>query len=52
MWLVIGGMILKEWEEQAKKEYDLIAEAVGEILDMSYTAFKVTDLKSARKTEP
>ena len=39
------------FSEQAKKEYDLIAEAVGEILDMSYTAFKDTDLKSARKTE-
>ena len=37
---------------QAQKEYDLIAEAVEEILDLSYTAFMDTDLRAARKTEP
>ena len=40
------------FSEQAKKEFDLMAGAVEEILDLSYTAFRDTDLKSARKTEP
>ena len=40
------------FSEQARKEYDLISDAVEEILDLSYAAFKDTDLISARKTEP
>ena len=40
------------FSEQARKEYDLISDAVEEILDLSYVAFKDTDLISARKTEP
>lgn len=40
------------FSEQAHKEYNLIADAVEEILDLSYSAFKDTDLASARKTEP
>lgn len=37
---------------QAQKEYDLLSDAVKEILDLSYSAFRDTDLISARKTEP
>ena len=37
---------------QAQKEYDLLSDAVKEILDLSYSAFRYTDLISARKTEP
>ena len=40
------------FSDQAKKEYALITDAVEEILDLSYVAFKESDLKSARKTEP
>ena len=40
------------FSEQAQKEYNLISDAVEKILDLSYTAFKDTDLISARKTEP
>ena len=40
------------FSDQAQKEYDLISDAVKEILELSYTAFKDTDLKAARKTEP
>jgi phosphate:Na+ symporter len=40
------------FSEHARKEYDLISDAVEEILDHSYAAFKDTDLISARKTEP
>ena len=47
--LVQKGIV---FSEQARKEYNLISEAVEEILDLSYTAFKDTDLKAARKTEP
>ena len=36
------------FSEQARKEYDLISDAVEEILDLSYAAFKDTDLISAR----
>ncbi len=38
--------------EEAKKEYSQLTDAVEEILDLSYTAFKETDLNAARKTEP
>ena len=41
-----------EFSEQAREEYDLIAKAVEEIVDLSYVAFKDSDLKAARKTEP
>ncbi|MCR5426023.1 MAG: Na/Pi cotransporter family protein [Lachnospiraceae bacterium] len=40
------------FSEQAQKEYILISDAVEDILDLSHTAFKDTDLKAARKTEP
>ena len=36
----------------SQKEYNLISDAVEDILDLSHTAFKDTDLKAARKTEP
>lgn len=40
------------FSEQAQKEYRLISDAVNEILDLSYSAFKDSDITSARKTEP
>ena len=40
------------FSDQAQKEYNLISDAVEDILDLSHTAFKDTDLKAARKTEP
>jgi phosphate:Na+ symporter len=47
--LVQKGIV---FSDQAQKEYDLISDAVEDILDLSHTAFKDTDLKAARKTEP
>ena len=47
--LVQKGII---FSDQAQKEYNLISDAVEDILDLSHTAFKDTDLKAARKTEP
>jgi phosphate:Na+ symporter len=40
------------FSNQARKEYNLISDAVEDILDLSHTAFKNTDLSAARKTEP
>ncbi|MBO6148852.1 MAG: Na/Pi cotransporter family protein [Lachnospiraceae bacterium] len=40
------------FSEEAQKEYNLLSDAVEEILDLSYTAFKDTNLKAARRTEP
>lgn len=37
---------------QAKQEIDLLTDAVKEILDLSYKAFKESDPVSARKTGP
>lgn len=47
--LVQKGIV---FSDQAQKEYNLISDAVEDILDLSHTAFKNTDLKAARKTEP
>ena len=47
--LVQKGIV---YSDQAQKEYNLISDAVEDILDLSHTAFKDTDLKAARKTEP
>ena len=47
--LVKKGIV---FSDQAQKEYNLISDAVEDILDLSHTAFKDTDLKAARKTEP
>lgn len=47
--LVQKGIV---FSDQAQKEYNLILDAVEDILDLSHTAFKDTDLKAARKTEP
>ncbi len=47
--LVQKGIV---FSDQAQKEYNLISGAVEDILDLSHTAFKDTDLKAARKTEP
>ena len=47
--LVQKGIV---FSDQAQKEYNLISDAVEDILDLSHTAFKDTDLKAARKTEP
>ena len=47
--LVQKGIV---FSDQAQKEYNLISDAVEYILDLSHTAFKDTDLKAARKTEP
>jgi len=41
-----------EFSEQAREEYNLIAKAVEEIVDLSYMALKNDDLKAAQKTEP
>ena len=40
-----------EFSGQAREEYNLIAKAVEEIVDISYVALKNGDLKSAQKTE-
>ena len=40
-----------KFSDQAKKEYDMITDAVLEILNLSYEAFKNGNLKSAKKTE-
>ena len=40
------------FSNQARKEYNLMSDAVEDILDLSHTAFKNTDLSAARKTEP
>ena len=40
------------FSEQARKEMDLLTDAVKVILDLSYIAFKDNDLLAARKTEP
>ena len=40
-----------KFSDQAKKEYDMITDAVLEILNLSYEAFKDGNLKSAKKTE-
>ena len=40
------------FSEQAKKEYEVIANAVEDILRLSYAAFKNEDLRAARRTEP
>ena len=37
---------------EAQKEFNKISGAVEDILDLSYLAFKDTDLKAARETEP
>ena len=47
--LVQKGIV---FSDQAQKEYNLISDAVEDILDLSHTAFKDTDFKAARKTEP
>ena len=47
--LVQKGIV---FSDQAQKEYNLISNAVEDILDLSHTAFKDTDLRAARKTEP
>ena len=47
--LVQKGIV---FSDQAQKEYNLISDAVEDILDLSHTAFKDTDLKAARKSEP
>ena len=47
--LVQKGIV---FSDQAQKEYNLISDAVEDILDLSHRAFKDTDLKAARKTEP
>ncbi len=47
--LVQKGIV---FSDQAQKEYNLISDAVEDILDLSHTAFKNTDFKAARKTEP
>lgn len=47
--LVQKGIV---FSDQAQKEYNLISDAVEDILELSHTAFKNTDLKAARKTEP
>ena len=47
--LVQKGIV---FSDQAQKEYNLISDAVEDILVLSHTAFKNTDLKAARKTEP
>ena len=41
-----------EFSDQAREEYNLIAKAVEEIVDLSYVALKDDDLKSAQKTGP
>ena len=41
-----------EFSDQAREEYNLIAKAVEEIVDLSYMALKDDDLKSAQKTGP
>lgn len=41
-----------EFSDQAREEYNLIAKAVEEIVDLSYVALKEDDLKSAQKTGP
>lgn len=41
-----------EFSDQAREEYNLIAKAVEEIVDLSYLALKEDDLKSAQKTGP
>ncbi len=38
--------------EKAAAEYEIICDAVTEILDLSYQAFSKDDLHAARKTEP
>ena len=40
------------FSDQAKEEYNLIAKAVEEIVDLSYVALKDGDMKSAQKTKP
>ena len=40
-----------EFSGQAREEYDLIARAVEEIVDLSYGALKNGDLEAAKKTE-
>lgn len=40
------------FSEVADKEYVLISDAVKEILDLSYVAFKGNNFEAARKTEP
>lgn len=40
-----------KFSDQAKKEYNMITDAVVEILNLSYEAFKDGNLKSAKKTE-
>ena len=40
-----------KFSDQAKKEYDMITDAVLEILNLSYEAFKDGNLRSAKKTE-
>ena len=40
-----------KFSDQAKKEYNMITDAVAEILNLSYEAFKDGNLKSAKKTE-
>ena len=47
--LVQKGIV---FSDQAQKEYNLISDAGEDKLDLSHTAFKDTDLKAARKTEP
>ena len=47
--LVQKGIV---FSDQAQKEYNLISDAVEDILDLSHTAFKDTNLKAARETEP
>ena len=41
-----------EFSDQAREEYNLIAKAVEEIVNLSYMALKDGDLKSAQRTEP
>ena len=40
------------FSEQGKAEFDMIAEAVENTIDLSYAAFRDRDLNLARKTEP
>ena len=47
--LVQKGIV---FSDQAQKEYNLISDAVEDILDLSHTAFKNKEHKAARKTEP
>ena len=40
------------FSQEAQEEFNKISGAVEDILDLSYLAFKDTDLKAARETEP